>query len=322
MSREPLKPSYPYDPFSSLSTLSRLLREDSATLLSIAENPRAHYRSISIERNGRVREVWDAHTPLKSIQARIQCLLLRKVIFPRYLQGSIKDKEHPRDFVNNASLHCGRRIVVCQDIENFFPSTPSSRIYEVWHSIFHFPNRIAQILTGLTTVEGFLPQGAKTSSYLANLVLWRSEPQLVESLRRQGFIYSRYVDDITLSTNRRLTGDQIAKVVKEVAGMCSSAGFRLKRSKQSITRSGNRMSTTGLMVNRRASLPKESRSHTRALVHKCVTMAGTCEAIRRTPSYAVDWQRASGKVALLQRLHPSAGKPLRDSLRAIKPTSD
>lgn len=299
-----------------------MLRESRQTLLSIAQAPRGYYRCIPIKRKGKVRETWDALPPLKSIQARIQCLILRKVTYPRYLQGSIRDKVQARDFVSNASLHCGRRLVICEDIENFFPSTSSDRIYDLWRSLFHFPDRIVRVLTGLTTLEGYLPQGAKTSSYLANLALWQTEPQLVESLSRQGFTYSRYVDDITLSTDRRLTGGEIAKVVRQVAQMCSRSGFRLKRSKHSLTTSGNRMSATGLMVNRRASLPKEVRSQTRALVHQCERLANTSKEMMQTPHFAAEWNRASGKVALLQRLHPTEGNPLRRRLRAIKPVSD
>ena len=321
MNRELLRPHYPCDPFGSLLNLARPLRESPATLLSIAQAPRGYYRRIPIKRKGKVRETWDALAPLKSIQARIQCLILRKVMYPRYLQGGIRDKEQARDFVSNASLHCHRRIVISEDIENFFPSVSSDLIRDLWISLFHFPDRIAHVLTGLTTLEGYLPQGAKTSSYLANLALWRTEPGLVESLRRQGFTYSRYVDDITLSTDRRLTGSEISKVVRQIARMCSPLGFRLKRSKHSVTTSGNRMSTTGLMVNRRASLPKEVRSQTRALVYQCERLANTSKAMRQTPQYAVKWRRASGKVALLQRLHATLGSLLRERLRAIKPIS-
>ena len=320
MNRELLRPHYPYDPFSSLLTLARMLRESQETLLSIAQDPRGYYRCIPIKRKGKIRETWDALAPLKSIQARIQCLILRKVTYPRYLQGSIRDEEQARDFVSNASLHCGRRIVISEDIENFFPSTSSNLIHELWCALFHFPDQIARVLTGLTTLEACLPQGAKTSSYLANLVLWRTEPRLVESLRSQGFTYSRYVDDITLSTDRHLTGSEISKVVRQIARMCSPLGFRLKRSKHSVTTNGNRMSTTGLMVNRRASLPKEDRSQTRALVHQCECLANISKAMRQRPHFAAEWNHASGKVTLLRRLHPTVGNPLRERLRSIKPT--
>ena len=319
MNRGPLRPHYPYDPFGSLLTLARPLCESPQLLLSIAQDPRRYYRRIPIKRKGKVRETWDALAPLKSIQARIQCLILRKVTYPRYLQGGIRDDGQARDFVSNASLHCDRRIVICEDIKNFFPSTPSSLIHDMWKSLFHFPDHIAHVLTGLTTLEGYLPQGAKTSSYLANLALWRTEHGLVGSLTSQGFTYSRYVDDITLSTDRHLTGSEIAKVVRQVARMCSLLGFRLKRSKHSVATSGTRMSVTGLMVNRRASLPKEVRSQTRALVHQCECLASTSEAMRHTPHFEVEWNRACGKVVLLRRLHPTEGNHLYERLRAIKP---
>ena len=226
-------------------------------LLSIAQAPRGYYRRIPIKRKGKVRETWDALAPLKSIQARIQCLILRKVTYPSYLQGGIRDTEQARDFVTNASLHCARKIVISEDIENFFPSTSSDLIHDLWISFFHFPDHIAHVLTGLTTLEGYLPQGAKTSSYLANLALWRTEPELVESLRKQGFTYSRYVDDITLSLTSVSRGVRSRRQADKSHECVRRWAFALKRSKHSVITSGNRMSTTGLMVNKRASLPKE-----------------------------------------------------------------
>ena len=321
MSRVLLKPNYPYDPFSSRNTLGRLLREDFATLRSIAESPHDYYRYIPIKRKGKARETWDARAPLKSIQARIQCLILRKVKYPDNLQGGIRDEEQARDSVSNASLHRGRRIMISEDIENFFPSTRSDLISDLWRSLFHFPDPIARVLTGLTTLEGYLPQGAKTSSYLANLVLWRTEPRLVEWLRRHGFTYSRYIDDITLSTDRNLTRKETAEVFRQIAGMCSPLGFRLKRSKHGLTTNGNRMFTTGLIVNRQVGLPKEYRSQTRASVHQCEHLANKTKLMRRTPFFSVKWRRISGKVAYLCRLHPTEGELLRKRLLAIKPLS-
>ena len=313
------RPNYPYDPFSSQLTLGRLLREEIATLRSIVKSPHAHYRYIPIKRKRKLRETWDALPPLKSIQARIQCMILRKVKYPYYLQGGIRDEEQARDCVTNASLHCGQRIVISEDIKTFFPSTRSTLIYDLWRSFFHFPDHIARILTGLTTLDGYLPQGAKTSSYLANLVLWRTEPRLVEWLTRRGFTYSRYIDDITLSTDRNLTRKETAEVFRQIAGMCSPLGFRLKRSKHVLTRNGNRMCTTGLIVNRQVGLPKEYRSQTRASVHHCEQLADQTKLMRQTAFFSVKWRRISGKVALLCRMHPNEGKLLRERLLAIKP---
>ena len=319
MSQGLLKPHYPYDPFSSPLTLGRLLKEEFAILRSIAESPHDYYRYIPIKDKSKVRETWDALAPLKSIQARIQCLILRKVKYPDYLQGGIRDEEQARDSVSNASLHCGRRIVISEDIENFFPSTRSALIHDLWRSLFHFPDHIARVLTGLTTLDGYLPQGAKTSSYLANLALSRTEPRLVEWLRRNGFTYSRYIDDITLSTDRDLTRQEGAEVFRQIAGMCSPLGFRLKRSKHGLTTNGNRMCTTGLIVNRQVGLPREYRSQTRASVHQCEQLANQTKLMRQTPFFSVEWRRISGKVAYLCRLHPYEGKLLRERLLAIKP---
>lgn len=50
-----------------------------------------------------------------------------------------------------------------------------------------FSDDVAEILTMLTTKDGGLPQGAVTSSFLANLVFWDYEPSLVEKLAFAGY---------------------------------------------------------------------------------------------------------------------------------------
>ena len=110
------------------------------------------------------------------------------------LQGGIYDSTNPRDPVRNAELHVGRKILIKEDIKSFFPSTSSDLVVSVWHSLFGFSHEVSRCLTALTTLNGQLPQGAKTSTFLANLVLWKNEPDLVAYLRSNGLQYSRYID--------------------------------------------------------------------------------------------------------------------------------
>jgi hypothetical protein len=108
---------------------------------------------------------------LKTIQERIKVKILYKVFYPRYLQGSIKDDGIKRSYISNAKIHANSRIVINEDITKFFPSTSEQLIFDIWKIFFGFSDKVARYLTKLTTKDGLLPEGAKTSSYLANLVL-------------------------------------------------------------------------------------------------------------------------------------------------------
>jgi hypothetical protein len=123
---------------------------------------------------------------------------------------------------------------------------------------------VATILTKLTTKQGYLPQGAKTSALLANLVFWDNEPTVVVHLRAHGITYSRLIDDITISADTVLGPQPLAELIHRLHAMVHQKGLRLKRRKQTIGRAGDRMMATKLVVNTKTSLPKEERSRIRA----------------------------------------------------------
>ena len=96
-------------------------------LLKLAEEASSLYRVAGRKRksDGSERILLDAKFPLKTVQARIQCMILKKVDFPLYLQGSIKKRGQG----SNARCHVGRRLLITEDVENFFPATTSKVIF-------------------------------------------------------------------------------------------------------------------------------------------------------------------------------------------------
>ena len=146
--------------------------------------------------DGTIRQTFDAKPLLKNMQSRIKTEILDHVTFPYYLTGCIKG----RDYKSNAELHESAAIVIAEDIGNFFPSTTRIQIFDIWRHFFRFSKPVAQLLAALTTKDDALPQGAITSPQLANLVFWREEPPLQARLAADGIVYSRFVDDITVSS--------------------------------------------------------------------------------------------------------------------------
>ena len=269
------------------------------------------------KKSGELRPTIDAKPSLKSLHEKIKTRLLKQVTYPSYLLGGIADSMTPRDYKRHASLHSGKSVLITEDIKDFFPSTSEIIISAIWKRFFCFSPEVAKILTRITTLNNSLPQGWKTSGYLANLAFWDSEPNLVATLSRNGFTYSRFMDDITVSCNFALSNRQKQFVISLIYGMLFSKGYKPKRTKHHIVSPNARMEVTGLTVNGKIpSLSPIERNKIRAQVHMCEVIA---KRDKQSKSYKKMWGNLSGKVGTLSRFHPREGKQLRERLTAIKP---
>ena len=271
----------------------------------------SYLRVISCSLTGNSRICYDAKPPLKAMQARIKCLILKRVTYPSYLMGGLSE----RDYVRNAKVHAGARVLVNEDISRFFPSTSSAVVLDIWRLFFHFPDEVARTLTRLTTRKGELPQGAKTSSYLSNLVFWSMEPGMVAMLRSMGFEYTRYIDDVTISSRTDRSNEELAYVFVPLASMIKRHGLRFRRSKHRLAYAGQRMEVTGLVVGEQsAGLGRTKRSGVRALVYQCEANALIDSS---SPQLSAMRQRAASLVGQYSRLHPGQGNLLKRRLKAL-----
>lgn len=82
--------------------------------------------------DGSIRQPFDALEPLKEVHRRIKDQIFAKVIFPYYLSRRSKRQ----DYRVNAKLHAGARIIICEDVEGFFPATSSEVVFDVWRYFF------------------------------------------------------------------------------------------------------------------------------------------------------------------------------------------
>lgn len=314
MSDPQRKPRYPHQRIQSVASLSAALSVPEGELASLAKIASSQYRQTKpiTKPDGSIRQPLDALPSLKRVQRQIQVKLLRKVEYPPYLTGSLPGGS-PRA---NAILHTAPAIVISEDIARFFPTTRSELVHRVWADFFGFSDEVADILTALTTKDGFLPEGARTSSYLANLVFWDCEPILVEQLAVLGAMYSRYVDDVTLSSANPMTPAQIERCIALIYGMFGSRGYKAKRKKHEMVRANAPMRVTKLVVNKRPALPKKDRKAVRTAVFKLEGMVNSGLPLPQ------DIQRqlnsASGRVSRLSQFHPTMGAQLKARVSKLR----
>ncbi|MCY7264484.1 reverse transcriptase family protein [Pseudomonas protegens] len=319
-------PHYPFKPIYSLRALSLTLGESVDLLESLAKRSSNLYRHVpQTKKDGTPRDTYDAYEPLKAIQRKIVDRLLARVRFPAYLHGGIKDQVQPRSIYSNARVHGRAHCVVLQDIKDFFPSIKTQNVQQLFVGLFGFSKEVADILALLTTRNGVVPQGASSSSYLANLVFWDIEPTLVAKLNAQGFNYSRFADDITITSIKQCAPSALTGIVSAVTNMLSQRGCYQKRSKLHVRKRGQTvlskngfepLTITGLTIfNTVPGIPKVERKAIRAMVKQLEDQATQGATWIKLEPFV---RSAMGRVGrLIASGHPD-GQRLKQRLHALK----
>lgn len=193
----------------SMTTLCNILRVSESYLKKIISNIDSYYgeyRQPKFKANGE-RRLYPDCTPrdriinppiekLKKLQKKIANILVAQVPLPVYQYGGIKGRSN----IGNAKLHKGKKFVFQTDLTDFFPYIHSNKVYKALIDLDFSPN-VASLITKLTTYKGHLPQGAPTSSILANIVFIPTGNKILKIAENNNLNFSIFVDDVTLSSN-------------------------------------------------------------------------------------------------------------------------
>jgi len=82
---------------------------------------------------------------------------------------------------------------------------------------------------------------------------------------KSGFDYSRYADDLTISSNNK----KITKMIPFFKEIMQDEGFEVKEAKMRILRSGGRQKVTGIVVNKKQNIERKEIKKLRAVIHNC-----------------------------------------------------
>lgn len=306
---------YPHARIQSIQSLCCALSVSEAQLRAIARRAPHLYvgpRPKLKKNSTAVRYVFDTRTPLKPLLKRINSVFFRRVLFPSFLTGSLPGK----DFVQNVAVHAGAKRVVTEDIKRFFDHITVDHVFRIWHRFFKFEMEVAEILTMLTTKDGAVCQGTPTSSYLPNLAFWDREPALVDRLSERGIRYSRYVDDVTISSPGEMTDEDVAWAIAQIYGMIGGNGFQAQRAKHGASTARNAIKIMGLNANseRGPTVSRRERSNVRAMVFQLEQQLNRGDV---TQAFREELSRVMGKIGRLKRLHSHEASLLRARILAV-----
>lgn len=299
------------------SHLAHLLNIPIERLRWLADDTRGHYTCFSVKkRDGGPREIFAPKQDLKTVQRQLLDDFLHRVRLNSHAEGFRKR----RSILTNAERHIGKNIVIKMDVKDFFPSITFARVLGMFVSL-GYPRQVAVLLTKLVTYKGRLPIGAPTSPAISNIVCRRLDRRFVGLGEKAGFDYSRYADDITISSNNK----GVNRMIPFFKEILKEEGFEVNESKMRILRSGGRQKITGIVVNKKPNLDKNEVRKLRAVIYNCSHKDFGHEAKRwaehekclnNPRSYSLREFQSSlrGKINFVQMVNPELGKRLLEQL--------
>ena len=171
--------------------------------------------------------------------------------------------------------------LICSKLNNIFPITPLLRYNG--DGIQHLDNCIQICLK-----DEKLPQGTPISPFLSNIVMTDYDYKLTNKLRwykEQHFVYTRYADDIIISSKYHFDWKEIQDLVQEILGNA----FEIKKEKTRYGSSAGRNWNLGLMLNKdnNITIGWRKKERLRATIHNLFRSYSNQEEINRDDVYHI-----------------------------------
>ena len=273
--------------------LARLLGFKPSALTSIIyKTPSAlKYTTFEIpKKTGGSRTIKAPNPKLKKLQMRLADLLyacLSEIDEERQVKPASYGFRKGRNISDNARVHKRSRYVLNLDIENFFPSFNFGRVrgFFLKNKNFELEEEVATTIAQIACDGVALPQGSPCSPVISELIGQILDIRLLRLAKKYRVRYSRYADDITLSTSQKSFPAPLAvqdstdlsiwslgdDLVKEI----ENAGFKINTDKTRMHIRGSRQMVTGLVVNEKVNIRSEYYRRARAM----------CDSLFQTGTY-------------------------------------
>ncbi|HAT2868357.1 TPA: RNA-directed DNA polymerase [Serratia marcescens] len=211
-------------------------------LTTMIKSPKRYYRTFNLQKkSGGFRPILAPRKFIKTIQYWINDHVLNRLKIHSscysYRKGvSVKD---------NAINHVGKAFVASIDISDYFGSINTKMIKSCFYKN-NIPEHVINAISGIVTYNDVLPQGAPTSPIISNAILFEFDAEMTYLALRHNSIYTRYSDDISISSDKKENIDELIRVAE---ANLLSVGFKLNENKRRVVSRNNRQVVTGILVN-------------------------------------------------------------------------
>lgn len=233
------------------------------------------------KKQGGTRKILAPNKDLKKIQSSLSDFLydcIEEINLNRGIKGNLSyGYQRGISTMNHAKVHSKKRFVFNIDLKDFFDSINFGRVrgFFISNNNFNLHPKVATILAQIACHNNSLPQGSPCSPVISNLIGHIVDVKLAQLAANCGCSYSRYCDDITFSTNKKVFPHKIAfsndsneyLPSKNLIKIIERSGFEINLKKVRMSIFYSQQNVTGLTVNKRVNTPRIYRDTVRALVH-------------------------------------------------------
>ena len=250
-----------FPPVVSKSCLAILFGFSNDFIYTLATKPNKFYRSFSIRKGKKTRQIFAPKVGLKVIQKWLVSHLSNAIEFQPHVLGFVKGKS----FADASKIHIGARWVLSIDIMDFFPSINKTNVIQSLLSE-GYSQKSAELIADLCCLNNVLAQGSPASPVLSNLFMKEIDLKLVQLSQTYNVCLSRYADDITFSGIE----DYPESLLHELKVIFNESGLSLNTKKNYFADAsqGQRLMVHGLLVKQdKIALTKNYRNKLRAYKH-------------------------------------------------------
>ncbi|PTW53883.1 RNA-directed DNA polymerase [Breoghania corrubedonensis] len=237
------------------------------------------YQTFEIAKSGgKSRLISAPNKRLKHIQRQLLPLLYQLYQTRSPVHGFVFN----RSVKTNAQSHLRRRFVLNLDLQDFFPTITENRVVGMLKAI-GIGATVAVAIGYLCCIHGHLPQGAPTSPVLSNMICFRLDRELLAFAKASRCIYTRYADDITLSSHQPMSAlfegspppaGNFANdlLVSALTAIVVGNGFTINPMKAHYANRHSRRMVTGLKINDLLNVDRRYIRNIRAVLHSVETL--------------------------------------------------
>ena len=228
-----------------------------------SSSPQKYKTFFLNKKDGSKRRIDAPVRSLKIVQRWILDNILVKIRVSPYSFG-FKAGEKGSPLVKCAEKHRNNLYILKVDLKNFYPSIKKERVYYTFLDL-GYNSSVANLLSDICVKDDFLPQGAVTSAYLANLICRDLDYRIAGYCNKRDIIYTRYADDLTFSCDNRET---LHKSLFTIRRIIEGEKFQLNTNKIHFMTPKCRKCVLGITLNENSlKAPNEMKRMIRSVIH-------------------------------------------------------
>jgi retron-type reverse transcriptase len=242
-------------------------------LLRLIRTAPSRYKVHEIEkRNGRGKRT--IAQPTAEIKL-LQRFLLQKYIASLPVSGAAKAYRTGQGIIDHASAHAKNRYLLKLDFKDFFPTIKAGDFLKHLYKYSDLNSEDAKVLSRLFfwRPKGqrslLLSIGAPSSPAISNTLMFDFDTKLIEYCAANEITYTRYADDLALSTNKPNILAEAHKFVMSLCKSLRSPKLLLNEEKTVFTSKKHHRQLTGLTLTNegKASIGRDKKREIRAMAH-------------------------------------------------------